>query len=221
MLCAFTMTKPLTLCCGPALAFWLLLGTLSLIVFVLSPVDAFQPSNFPFLPTQQPPLSSGSGASATTTTYTNFINRAESSSKIWTLQAASKSSEHSDDTPEQMERVWRSVKKPLLRIGARGATAKHGNSLRQLLDDHTAVKVKINTAPYGGDLETAFDTLKQLAVASGAAPDLELLQCRAGEQIILVGLPGTRKRIEAGDYPPPPPPPPVVTEEDGIESRNS
>jgi hypothetical protein len=47
------------------------------------------------------------------------------------------------------EKVWRYAKKPLLRIGSKGATHAHGNSLRQLLDDHTVVKVKVNTKTFG------------------------------------------------------------------------
>lgn len=50
---------------------------------------------------------------------------------------------------DTMEKVWRHAKKPLLRIGAKGATHSHGNSLRQLLDDHTVVKVKVNTRKFG------------------------------------------------------------------------
>lgn len=53
-------------------------------------------------------------------------------------------------TDEAKEIVWRHVKKPLLRLGAKGASASHGNSLKQLLEDHTAVKVKVNTKPYDG-----------------------------------------------------------------------
>ena len=48
-----------------------------------------------------------------------------------------------------MEEVWRYVKKPLISVGGKGATSKHGNSLRQLLDDHTVVKVKVNTKSFG------------------------------------------------------------------------
>ena len=48
------------------------------------------------------------------------------------------------------EILWRHVKKPLLRLGAKGASVSHGNSLKQLLEDHTAVKVKVNTKPYDG-----------------------------------------------------------------------
>ena len=127
--------------------------------------------------------------------------------RMWTsLSLEPQSTEHNGDIrPPAMERTWRHVKKPLLRIGAKGASASHGNSLRQLLEDHTVVKVKINTSMYNGDLETAFESLKELAVNSGASSDMELLQSRVAEQVILVSLPGTRKRIESGDFPPPKP----------------
>jgi hypothetical protein len=53
------------------------------------------------------------------------------------------------------EKVWRHAKKPLLRIGSKGATHSHGNSLRQLLDDHTVVKVKFNLKKFGRSTPTA------------------------------------------------------------------
>lgn len=53
---------------------------------------------------------------------------------------------------DSMEKVWRYAKKPLLRIGSKGATHSHGNSLRQLLDDHTVVKVKCNLKKFGKSL---------------------------------------------------------------------
>jgi hypothetical protein len=48
-----------------------------------------------------------------------------------------------------IEKAWRYAKKPLLSIGAKGATFAHGNSLRQLLEAHTVVKVKVNTKQFG------------------------------------------------------------------------
>jgi len=50
---------------------------------------------------------------------------------------------------DAMEKTWRYIKKPLLSIGAKGATFSHGNSLRQLLEAHTAVKVKVNIKQFG------------------------------------------------------------------------
>jgi len=60
-------------------------------------------------------------------------------------------SEDSSGIPSgtDLEKTWRYVKKPLLSIGAKGATASHGNSLKELLQDHTAVKVKVNTKAFG------------------------------------------------------------------------
>jgi RNA-binding protein YhbY len=99
-----------------------------------------------------------------------------------------------------MEKAWRSARKPLLSIGSKGATLTHGNSLRQLLQDHTIVKVKINTRRFDNSLEQAYEAIKELAVESGL-DDMELLHVRESEKTILVGLPGTRKLIEAGEYP--------------------
>ena len=50
---------------------------------------------------------------------------------------------------DALERTWRYSKKPLLRIGSKGATLTHGNSLRHLLEDHKVVKVKVNTKKFG------------------------------------------------------------------------
>lgn len=49
----------------------------------------------------------------------------------------------------KMEKVWRYIKKPLLRIGSKGLTESHGNSLKELLAQHDAVKVKVNTGKLG------------------------------------------------------------------------
>ena len=76
------------------------------------------------------------------------------------LQSSDDSWEDDDDTdvlsesePEanldDLEKTWRYIKKPLLSIGGKGASASHGNSLRELLESHTAVKVKVNMKPFG------------------------------------------------------------------------
>eukprot|EP00529_Nitzschia_sp_RCC80_P033501 CAMPEP_0113464688 /NCGR_PEP_ID=MMETSP0014_2-20120614/13333_1 /TAXON_ID=2857 /ORGANISM="Nitzschia sp." /LENGTH=202 /DNA_ID=CAMNT_0000356783 /DNA_START=248 /DNA_END=856 /DNA_ORIENTATION=- /assembly_acc=CAM_ASM_000159 len=121
---------------------------------------------------------------------------------------------------EPSETIWRHVKKPLLRIGAKGATHSHGNSLRQLLEDHTAVKVKINTKKYNGSLEDAAQTLKGLAVENGAPDDMEIIQFRDSEKTVLFGSPGTVQQCADGTFPPPPPPPPPTSddEDDSEES---
>ncbi|CAJ1928085.1 unnamed protein product [Cylindrotheca closterium] len=112
----------------------------------------------------------------------------------------------SDDEAKNI--VWRHVKKPLLRLGSKGASASHGNSLKQLLEDHTAVKVKVNTMPYDGSLQNAYDALRDLAVENGAPETIELIQMKDSDKIVLIGSPGIIDQVKAGSFPPPPPPPP-------------
>jgi len=117
-----------------------------------------------------------------------------------------------------MEKAWRYAKRPLLSVGSKGATFSHGNSLRQLLEAHTAVKVKVNTRRYDGSLETAFAQIVELAEESGAPAGIEMVQVRQTENTILFGMPGTLAKIEKGEFPPAPPPPyvpkPRPTEEE-------
>jgi RNA-binding protein YhbY len=101
-----------------------------------------------------------------------------------------------------LERTWRSVKKPMVRIGSKGTALSHGNSLRELLNAHTVVKVKVNNSRI--PLEETFAELKKFAVQSGASQGIELIQARDKDKIILVGLPGTLEKIENGSFPPPP-----------------
>ncbi|KAL7430430.1 hypothetical protein ACHAXM_002191 [Skeletonema potamos] len=106
------------------------------------------------------------------------------------------------------QKAWQHAKKPLLRIGGKGATKTHGNSLRQLLDQHTVVKVKVNPSAFEeGSLLNAFEVLKQLAVESGANDGMELIHIRTSDKVILFGKEGTLGLIDSGDFPPPPPPP--------------
>lgn len=56
---------------------------------------------------------------------------------------------HMDSNRSNLEKTWRYVKRPLLRIGGKGITLTHGNSLRELLQAHTVVKVKVNSPKYG------------------------------------------------------------------------
>ena len=107
---------------------------------------------------------------------------------------------------DSMERAWRYARKPLLRIGSKGATLTHGNSLRQLLEDHTVVKVKINTRKFGS-LQRAFEALRTLAEESGSPQNIELIQARENDKTIMLGLPGTLEQIEKGEFPPSPTPP--------------
>lgn len=128
-------------------------------------------------------------------------------------EVASSPPTNAADSGDLTEKAWRYVKRPLLSIGAKGASPSHGNSLRQLLEAHTAVKVKVNVKPFDGSLDTAFETLRELAEQSGAPQGMELLQAREGENTILLGMPGTLQKLEQGTFPPPPSPPREEKEE--------
>lgn len=174
----------------------------------------------------------GGGATTTTTTTTTtwsrVVTRSSSSSRPLLLpplqvlrDRSTKAEKEVDDKEEQdeeeddfeflfeepvepmdnMEKAWRHATKPLLRIGAKGAAFSHGNSLRQLLESHTIVKAKVNTLKFGS-LDAAFEHLRDLAEQSGAPKGIELLQVREDDKMILFGLPGTRERIEKGEFPP-------------------
>jgi len=99
-----------------------------------------------------------------------------------------------------MEMAWRFIKKPLLRLGSKGAAPSHGNSLRELLKTHKVVKVKVNNRR-GITLEEAFENLRNLAEASGMIEGIELLRTRPSENLFMCGVKGTLKLIEDGEYP--------------------
>jgi len=115
------------------------------------------------------------------------------------------------------QKAWQYAKKPLLRIGGKGATKAHGNSLRQLLDQHTVVKVKVNDSAFDGSLEKAFEVLKELAVESGADAGVEMIHIRTSDKVIMFGKEGALELIDSGVFPPPPPPPYVPKDR---EERN-
>ena len=133
------------------------------------------------------------------------------SSPLVLQQSSNPSDNKDDDDSAAMERAWRHAKKPLLSIGSKGATLTHGNSLKELLEQHTVVKVKVNTVTFDNSLQKAFEVLCELTGANGGPSDMECLQARSSSNILLVAQPGTRQRILQGDFPPPPPPPPPPT----------
>ena len=183
--------------------------SLMLLLVNLLPTDAFM------TPTPKSSLYSKAGPSSCTGTVTTTLYG--SNTEGWDDDDSPDTAIEDDDddlealfeyqkTPKPldgMERAWRYAKKPLLHIGSKGAHLSHGNSLRQLLEDHTVVKVKVNTRRFGGSLQEAFEHLRDLAEESGAVKDIELVQARDGEKIILFGMPGTLEKIRQGTFPPP------------------
>ena len=101
---------------------------------------------------------------------------------------------------DEGEKAWRYVKKPLLRIGGKGVADSHGNSLRELLQAHTCVKVKVNTDKMGS-MEEAYDIIREVTEKGGKIK-CELIQCRESEKVILIGKEGAWEMIRAGEYPP-------------------
>jgi hypothetical protein len=89
----------------------------------------------------------------TSPAYSNLVLPTKSSALYASEEEQEVEEDEDDFSPKpplpSIEKAWRHAKKPLLRIGGKGATQTHGNSLRQLLEDHTVVKVKINTQKYG------------------------------------------------------------------------
>lgn len=139
----------------------------------------------------------------------SFAPRLSPSSLLKTSETEGYGETGVDDV--KMENAWRYVKKPLLRIGSRGLAESHGNSLKELLAQHDAVKVKVNTGKLG-TLGEVFNQLKELAEKSGAPSGIELIRIRPSDNTIMFGSCGLSEKIVNGDYPPPPPPPPTEEE---------
>ena len=59
-----------------------------------------------------------------------------------------------------LERAWKEVRAPLLRIGKSGPARSHANSLRELCGAHALVSVKLNGR---ADIEEVASQLKALA----------------------------------------------------------
>jgi len=109
---------------------------------------------------------------------------------------------------EDVEKVWRHVRKAMLRIGASGVTPSHANSLLELLDAHGAVKVKIST-DRAGKLDEVARSLAERAAEirppshDGPAP-AEVLRVRGMDRTVLFGIGGLAAKVVAGKYPPAP-----------------
>lgn len=112
-------------------------------------------------------------------------------------------SNHNEDLQVGIDKAWRHAPKPLLRIGGKGVANSHGNSLRELLNAHTVVKVKINSTKLGS-LEDVFETLKALVGQSEGFAGVELIHVRNSENTIMIGKEGTMDNIRDGTFPPPP-----------------
>jgi len=119
---------------------------------------------------------------------------------------------------QQIEKVWRHIKKPLLRIGKSGVNVSHVNSLLELLDAHGAVKVKINSNKLGNLEDVARSIAEGAAVArpsedDQSSPSAQILRVRFMDRTILFGRSGLETEVASGKYPPAPAPKWVSKEE--------
>ena len=55
-------------------------------------------------------------------------------------------------------------------------------------------------------MDNAYESLRDLAIESGASEGIELIQMRDKDRTIMFGLPGTLENVGNGSFPPPPPP---------------
>ena len=78
-------------------------------------------------------------------------------------------------TSSGIEKAWRHAKKPLLRIGSKGFSKSHGNSLRQLLEDHVVVKVKLNTEKYGTSIDETLRHIHPFWTMTMTTPRIQII----------------------------------------------
>mmetsp|Transcript_6162 Transcript_6162/g.7011 ORF Transcript_6162/g.7011 Transcript_6162/m.7011 type:complete len:204 (+) Transcript_6162:58-669(+) len=107
----------------------------------------------------------------------------------------------------QLEKAWRHIRKPLIRIGNKGFAPSHINSLQNLLVQHNgAIKIKINrSSATSVPLDQYFEDLNKMYCekeGDGGDGGLELVRTRESQNLIMVGGAGLMDRIMDGSYPP-------------------
>jgi len=146
-------------------------------------------------------------------TATNFANNSNDHHQQQESSSSVVQQDDNDDGYSKIEKAWRHVKKPLLRVGGKGVTLKHANSLRELLAAHTVTKVKFNCGKLGTTLEEVAMLLKDTADDASLGNDkIELIRMNGsdGNGIVLFGRSGAMEMISNGSFPPPPPPEPLT-----------
>ena len=73
-------------------------------------------------------------------------------------------------TPEEVESIWRTHSRPLLRVGRNGVQASHKRSLEELLSAHGYVCVKINGCSSPEQVATVAEALRP--------PDAQVLKTK-------------------------------------------
>ena len=140
----------------------------------------------------------------------------ESSVDSFDQTPESEESVTSTDSTPGIDKAWRHVSKPLLRIGSKGLAPSHARSLDELMKAHTCVKIKINTRKFGSLVEV-FGSIQELVQQNTSTKAIELIHVRNSDNVIMVGPEGALDMIRAGEFPPPPPP---ENEDDEDEDDN-
>uniref|UniRef100_I2CPM2 Uncharacterized protein n=2 Tax=Nannochloropsis gaditana (strain CCMP526) TaxID=1093141 RepID=I2CPM2_NANGC len=106
--------------------------------------------------------------------------------------------------PQVLDSLWNQQRKPLLRLGAKGVLKSHLNSLRELLDAHNVVRVKVNGLS-NTDIQGLAENALRMAVEHDSEPALGVLLRVKGKEF-LVGRPdkmeALRKKLLSSDGPP-------------------
>ena len=130
---------------------------------------------------------------------THQMDRRSSSTSIYSLPMIHETEPSA--SVEDVIRAWKCARRPMLRIPHENdVTQKDGKMLKQLLDNYSLVKVKINGKLDMSMMEETFELLKNEAQESGASSEIEMIHTCVAEGTIFLGNPGTLSKIQSGSF---------------------
>ena len=130
---------------------------------------------------------------------TQQMDRRRSSTTIYSLPMIHENEPNAN--VEDVIRAWKSARRPMLRISDKNdLTLEDGKMLKQLLDNYSLVKVKIDRKLDMTTMEEAFESLKNAAQVSGASSEMEMIHTSVAESFIFFGNPGTLSEIQSGSF---------------------
>ena len=104
----------------------------------------------------------------------------------------------SEIASQNLENVWRNIKRPLLSISQKkGVTEKHQSNFRTLLSDHKLVKVK-----FSGLKEEGEDRVGALDVMIESLRDdkVEIIRKQMSDGVVLFAMEGFTAKVESGEH---------------------
>jgi len=130
---------------------------------------------------------------------TQQMDRRSSSTSIYSLPMIHETEPSA--SAEDVVRAWKCARRPMLRINYENdVTQKDGKMLKQLLDNYSLVKVKINGKLDMSMMEETFESLKNEAQISGASSEIEVIHTCVAEGTIFLANPGTLSKIQSGSF---------------------